>query len=70
MPLRSWVRKICWLLLMNLAAQLTHAEVTPFAFSHFALDNNLYARTMRDSKGFLWLNPWGIGNEIQPSIKK
>ncbi len=71
MPSRSWVGRFCWLLLFSLAAQLSPAQTAPFAFSHFTLDNNLYARTlMRDSKGFLWIGSDGLFRYDGVSIRR
>ncbi len=51
----------CLILFIGLTIPHLNAQVTPFAFSHFTLDNNLYAHTlMRDSKGYLWIGSDGL----------
>lgn len=43
------------------AASFARAQTTRFAFSHFTLDNNLYAHVLlRDSKGYLWIGSDGL----------
>lgn len=50
-----------FLLLLVATACFAHAQTTPFAFSHFTLNNNLYAHVlMRDSKGYLWIGSDGL----------
>jgi len=54
-------KKFLSLLLLIAIACCAHAQTTPFAFSHFTLDNNLYAHVlMRDSKGYLWVGSDGL----------
>lgn len=54
-------KKIWCLILLLVTVCLANAQTTPFAFSHFTLDNNLYAHIlMRDSKGYLWIGSDGL----------
>lgn len=58
----TFSKKVCFLFLIFIAlAQCMLGQTTPFAFSHIALPNNLFARAlMRDSKGYLWIGSDGL----------
>ena len=54
-------KKLWCLLLLFVTTCFAGAQTTPFAFSHFTLDNNLYAHVlMRDNKGYLWIGSDGL----------
>ncbi|MBS1520301.1 MAG: hypothetical protein JST50_04855 [Bacteroidetes bacterium] len=54
-------KKLLCLLGLIATSCIAYAQTTPFAFSHFTLDNNLYAHVlMRDSKGYLWIGSDGL----------
>ena len=55
------IKRYWFFLLLMAMCGFADAQVAPLNFSHFTLDNNLYAHTlMRDSKGYLWIGSDGL----------